>query len=92
MLEKAQQRDAESRQFEKEIKRLGEILMDEPDLMEKLDATPDKDTFIQTYLAMAQERGINFTREDLLIAMQEQKQGQDWILPRKVILMAAERF
>jgi hypothetical protein len=44
------------------------------------------------YMAMAKERGLKFTRDDLLIAVQEQKQGQDWILPKKVIRMIADRF
>ncbi|WBT39792.1 Nif11-like leader peptide family natural product precursor [Hyphomicrobium sp. DMF-1] len=92
MLEKAMQRDAESRIFEKEIKKLGEILMADPALLGKLDTTPDKSAFIDMYMAMAKERGLKFTRDDLLIAVQEQKQGQDWILPKKVIRMIADRF
>ncbi|CAN1723944.1 Nif11 domain-containing protein [Hyphomicrobium sp. 1Nfss2.1] len=92
MLEKALQRDAESRPFEREMKAFGEILLGDPALLDKLDATPDKKAFIDAYLAMAKERGIHFSREDLMIAVQEQKQGQDWILPRKVIRMIADRF
>ena len=92
MLEKALQRDAESRPFEKEIKKLGEILMADPSLLEKLDTTPDKNAFIDMYLAMGKERGLHFTREDLLIVVQEQKHGHDWVLPRKVIRMIADRF
>lgn len=92
MLEKALQRDAESRPFEKEIKKLGEILLADPALLEKLDTTPDKMAFIDMYLVMAKERGINFSRDDLMIAVQEQKQGHDWILPKKVIRMIADRF
>jgi len=92
MLEKALQRDAESRVFEKEIKKLGEIIMADPSLLDRLDMTPDKSAFIDMYMKMAQERGINFTRDDLMIAVQEQKQGHDWILPKKVIRMIADRF
>jgi hypothetical protein len=92
MLEKALQRDAESRPFEREIKKLGEILMADPSLLEKLDTTPDKAAFVDMYLAMGKERGINFTRDDLMIVVQEQKQGHDWILPKKVIRMIADRF
>jgi len=92
MLEKAMQQYAEARPFEKEIKKFGEILLAEPALMEQLDTAPTKERFIDMYLSMAKERGIHFTREDLLIVVQEQKQGQDWILPRKVILMIAALF
>ena len=92
MLEKALQRDAESRPFEREMKAFGEILLSEPSLLDKLDMTPDKKAFIDAYLAMAKERGIHFSREDLMIAVQEQKQGSDWILPKKVIRMIADRF
>jgi hypothetical protein len=92
MLEKALQRDAESRPFEKEIKKFGEILLVEPSLMETLDTTPDKDAFINMYISLAKERGISFSKEDLMIVVQEQKHGHDWILPKKVIRMIADRF
>lgn len=70
----------------------GEILMNDPGLLERLDATPDKKAFIDMYLTLAKERGIHFSREDLMIVVQEQKQGHDWILPKKVIRMIADRF
>ncbi len=92
MLEKALQRDAESRYFEKEIKKFGEALLADPSLVDKLDDTPTKDAFINLYCALAKERGINFSKADLLIAVQEQKQGQDWIIPKKVLRMIADRF
>ncbi|MFA5899060.1 MAG: Nif11-like leader peptide family natural product precursor [Hyphomicrobium sp.] len=92
MLEKALQRDAHSRPFEKEIKMFGEVLMNDPGLLDRLDTTPDKKAFIDMYLSLAKERGIHFSREDLMVVVQEQKQGQDWILPRKVIRMIADRF
>lgn len=92
MLEKALQRDAESRPFEREIKKFGEILLAQPALLEKLDMSPDKGAFIDMYIKMAKEHGISFSHEDLMIVVQEQKQGQDWILPKKVIRMIADRF
>lgn len=92
MLEKALQRDAESRYFEKEIKKFGEVLMVEPALVEKLDETPTKSAFIDMYCELAKQRGISFSKADLLIAVQEQKQGQDWIIPKKVLRMIADRF
>jgi hypothetical protein len=92
MLEKAQRDYAEARSFEKDIKKMGEIVMSDPALLEELDQTPDKNAFIDLYCKLAKERGLSFSKENLLIAVQEQKQGQDWIIPRKVILMIAERF
>lgn len=92
MLEKALQRDAQARPFEREMKAFGEILLNDQGLMERLDTTPDKKAFIDMYLALAKERGIHFSREDLMIAVQEQKQGSDWIIPKKVIRMIADRF
>ena len=92
MLEKALQRDAMARPFERDMKAFGEIVQNDPALLDRLDSTPDKKAFIDMYLALAKERGIHFSREDLLIAVQEQKQGSDWIIPRKVIRMIADRF
>lgn len=92
MLEKALQRDADSRPFEKEIRKLGEIIMNDAQLLDRLDATPTKNDFVDLYCSLAKERNINFTKADLLIAVQEQKTGHDWILPKKVLRMIAERF
>lgn len=92
MLEKAQQRDQDSRAFEREIKSFGEILLKEPELMERLDATPNKKAFVDLYCTLAKERGLQFSHDNLMIAIQEQKQGQDWIIPKPVLRMIVERF
>jgi hypothetical protein len=92
MLEKAHQRDAENRYFEKEIKKLGEIVMNDPDLLSRLDETPTKSAFIDMYCEMAKERNISFSKADLLIAVQEQKHGKDWVIPKKILRMIVERF
>ena len=42
--------DAQARPFEKNIKRFGETLMSNPALLDKLDATPDKESFIRMYV------------------------------------------
>jgi hypothetical protein len=39
---------------------------------------------------LAKEHNISFSKADLLIAVQEQKQGQDWIIPKKVLRMIAD--
>jgi hypothetical protein len=92
MLEKALQRDTETRYFEKEIKRLGEIVMNDQSLLGRLDTTPSKSAFIDMYCELARERDIRFSRDDLLIAVQEQKQGHNWIIPKKILRMIADRF
>ena len=92
MLEKALQRDTDSRAFEKEMKKFGEILLKEPTLLAELDKTPDRDSFIELYCRLARDRGITFSRDDLLIAVQEQKHGKNWILPKPVLMMVREKF
>ena len=92
MLEKALQRDTESRYFEKEIKKLGEIVINDPNLLSRLDETPTKNAFIDMFCEMAKDRNINFSKADLLIAVQEQKHGQDWVIPKKILRMIVERF
>ena len=92
MLEKALQRDIESRPFEKEMKKFGEILLKEPNLLDQLDKTPDKNAFIDLYCKLARDRGISFSKDDLLIAVQEQKHGKNWILPKPVLMMVREKF
>ena len=92
MLEKALQRDMENRPFEKEIRKFTEIVITDPNLLEQLDATPDKNSFIDMYCLLAKQRDIHFTKDDMLIAVQEQKQGSNWILHKKILKMVAERF
>ena len=92
MLEKSLQRDTEARPFEKEMRKFGEILLNEPNLLAELDAAPDKNAFIELYLRFAKDRGISFSKDDLLIAVQEQKHGKNWILPKPVLMMVREKF
>jgi len=92
MLQAALERDAQARPFEKNIKRFGEVVMNDPALLEKLDTSPDKESFIQLYRELAAGRGIHFSRDELLIAVQEQKQGSNWVIPKSVLRMIADRF
>jgi hypothetical protein len=92
MLEKSLQRDTEARPFEKEMRKFGEILLKEPSLLDQLDSAPDKNAFIDLYLRLARDRGISFSRDDLLIAVQEQKHGKNWIIPKPVLMMIREKF
>lgn len=90
--EKALKRDPEASDFKKAIKKMGEAIMDDPALLERLDATPSKSAFIDLYCNLARERGLSFSKSDLLIAVQEQKQGKDGIIPKIVLRMIADRF
>jgi hypothetical protein len=92
MLKAALERDAQDRPFEKPIKQFGEIVMSDPALLAKLDETRDADSFITAYCKLAAERGIHFTTENMKVAVQEQKQGSNWILPKVVLNMVRERF
>lgn len=92
MLQAAQERDAQARPFEKNIKRFGETLMNDPALLARLDSTPDKESFISMYRELAAGNGIHFSRDELLIAVQEQKQGSNWVIPKVVLRMIADRF
>ena len=89
MLEKALKRDTKNRVFEKEIRKFGEAVLADKSLADKLDMTPNRDAFMDMYCTLAKEQGINFSKADLKIAYQEQKHGQNWVLPNEVLLMMA---
>ena len=89
MLEKALKRDTKNRVFEKEIRKFGEAVLADKSLADKLDMTPNRDALMDMYCTLAKERGINFSKADLKIAYQEQKMGQNWVLPPPVLLMMA---
>ena len=92
MIDSALARDTNSRSFEKEVRKFGEILKDDNALLAKLEATSDADSFISTYISMAAQKGINFTADDMKIVVQEQKTGHDWLIPKVVLMMVRERF
>lgn len=92
MLESALERDQMARPFEQTIRQFGEMIKSDKALLDQLAATPDKESFINLYIKLGAERGCNFTRDDLLIAVQEQKQGRNWVIPKPVLSLIAERF
>lgn len=92
MLESALERDHKARPFEKTIRQLGEKIKEDEAFYERLSQTPDKDSFIDLYVTLGAENGLTFTRDELLIVVQEQKQGSDWVIPKKVLRLIAERF
>lgn len=92
MLESALERDLEARPFEKVIRQFGEIVKNDSSLYDKLAATADKEAFISQYIALGAEQGCVFSRDDLLVVVQEQKQGSNWVIPKSVLRLIAERF
>jgi hypothetical protein len=92
MLESASKRDAHARAFEVEVRKFGEIVMNDPSIIEKLDATSDAHSFITTYVNLAAEKGIHFTAENMKIVVQEQKTGSNWLIPKAVLSIVRERF
>lgn len=92
MLESALERDLEARPFEKVIRQFGEIIKENSDLYQQLSETPDKESFIDLYVKLGADQGCAFSRDDLLIVVQEQKQGSNWVIPKSVLRLIAERF
>ena len=92
MLKSALERDQMARPFEQVIRECGEMVKSDPSLFEQWRTTPDKESFIDLYIRLAAERGCNFTRDDLLIVVQEQKQGSNWVIPKPVLRLIADRF
>ena len=92
MLKSALERDQMARTFEPVIRQFGEIVKSDPALYQKLEATPDKDSFIDLYVQLGAENGCVFNRDDLLVAVQEQKQGSNWVIPKSVLRLVRERF
>ncbi len=91
MLKAALERDSQNRPFEKSIKQFGEIVMNDPTLLAKLEETRDADTFIAAYCKMAADKGIYFKPDDMRIVIQEQKQGSNWVIPKVVLNIVRER-
>ena len=92
MLDAALARDTNNRMFEKEVRKFGEIIKGNNELLARLEQTSDADSFIATYIAMAANEGIHFTADDMKIVVQEQKTGHDWLIPKVVLMMVRERF
>ncbi|MEJ2631401.1 MAG: Nif11-like leader peptide family natural product precursor [Acidihalobacter sp.] len=92
MIKSALDRDQQSRAFEKPIKQFGELVVADPALLDRLDEAPDKDSFVDLYCGLAADRGIHFSRDEMLVAVQEQKHGSNWVIPNVVLRMIAERF
>lgn len=93
MLEAVRQQNAQERLFEQDIRRFGEIVSADPAvqnrLREAVDGGVSRAEFIDLYARLAAERGIRFTGPQLAVALQEQKQGKDKVLPSMVQKLVA---
>lgn len=73
------------RSFEQAIREFGLIVAQESTVQARLSDAIDSgmtlDEWVAFYTRLAGERGHVFTPEQLLVAMQEQRQGRDRIFP-----------
>lgn len=88
MLESVRHDIIQERAFEEAIRGFGEIVVRDKAIQVKLNNAVDngvsRDEWIALYVALAKERGFAFTAPQMLVAMQEQKQGKDKIIPSLV--------
>lgn len=88
MLESVRHDITQERSFEDAIRAFGETVVQDRAIQGKLNGAIDKgesrDQWIALYVALAREKGFSFTPAQMLVAMQEQKQGKDKIIPSLV--------
>lgn len=88
MLESVRAENLQDRAFETIIRKFGDAVVKDRELQSKLNAAIDngvtKEEWIKLYVELAQAKGFVFTAEQMKIAMQEQKQGKDKVLPSMV--------
>lgn len=85
MLETLSEELKTTRAFEVEMRKFGDLVSNNKTLQELLSNAVDdgisKEGFCSLYVSTAEENGISFTIEQMNIAIQEQKQGKDKVLP-----------
>jgi len=88
MLKAVRDEAAAQRVFEGAIRKFGETIARDASLQAKLSAGIDsgmsRDQWIDLFVALGVEHRLMFTSDQLRIALQEQKQGKDKILPSMV--------
>lgn len=88
MLESVSEELKYSRAFEAEMRQFAKTINNDTGLQAKLAEAVDngisRDEFRDLYVATAAENDLHFTVEQMEIAMQEQKQGKDKVLPSMV--------
>ena len=85
MLDSVRNETIQERAFDEIIRKFGDIVSQDKAIQAKLGAAIDsgmpKDDWIALYVGLAREQGLVFTAGQMRVAMQEQKQGKDKILP-----------
>lgn len=85
MLETLSEELKVTRAFEDQMRQFGKIVMQNKDIQQKLSDAVDNgvsaEGFCELYVSTAASEGINFTVDQMKVAMHEQKQGSDKILP-----------
>jgi len=93
MLESVKEENMRERPFEVDMKKFAEILAADPLLQKSLkDAVEngvDRTGFRDLYIQLASAKGLHFNADQMEIAMQEQKQGKDKLLPSFVQKLVA---
>jgi hypothetical protein len=88
MLKAVREELMHSRAFEAEMRKFAEIVPKNAALQKQLQAAVDggidRKGFQDLYVRLALDNGMHFTAEQMEIAMQEQKQGKDKVLPLMV--------
>lgn len=85
MLETLSEELKTTRAFEVEMRKFADLVTADESIQKQLsDAVDDgisRDGFCSLYVSTAEKNGISFSIEQMQIAMQEQKQGKDKVLP-----------
>jgi len=88
MLDTLSEELKQTRAFEQQMREFAALFNKEPNLLETLSDAVDngisRDAFRDLYVSLAAEHELNFTTEQMDIAMHEQKQGKDKVLPSAV--------
>jgi len=85
MLEALTEELKSARAFEADMRKFADVVTQNDDIQKKLSDAVDngisRDDFRNLYVETAAENGIKFSVEQMDIAMHEQKQGKDKVLP-----------
>ncbi|MBX2868653.1 MAG: hypothetical protein KTR18_08260 [Acidiferrobacterales bacterium] len=88
MLETVSKELEEARGFESEMRKFSDVISQNAEIQETLTKAVDsgisRDGFRDLYVATAKENGCNFSASDMEVAMHEQKQGKDKVIPTVV--------
>jgi len=85
MLETLAEELKTSRAFEEDMRKFGDIVTADKALQQTLSDAVDNgvssEGFCELYVKTAESHGIKFTTDQMKVAMHEQKQGSDKVLP-----------